>query len=89
MVGYARPVAVNPDPRESRMERITAGELQKLLDTPVHVAGLDKPLDLRIRGFELWALLVLLLILAYAVEAAAGFRANARRERQRVAGGAA
>ena len=87
VVSYSRPVAVNPDPRESRMERLSADEIQKRLGTPIRVAALDKPLDLSVRGFEFWTLLVVLLILAYAVEAAAGFWVNARREKERVATG--
>ena len=89
VVSYSRPVAINPDPRESRMERLTESELKKLLETPARVAGLDKPPALTVRGFEFWTLLIILLIIAYAAEAAFGFQANAKREKERVTGGEA
>ena len=49
----------------------------------------DQPLDLALRGFEFWTPLIALLMLAYALEAFAGFRANAQREKERSGGGAA
>ena len=88
VVSYARPLVVNPDPRESRTEPMTLPGLRDLFGNAVRVATPGQPLKLALLGFEFWTPLIALLMLAYALEAFVGFRANARRERERSEGGA-
>jgi hypothetical protein len=87
VVSYARSLAVNPDPRESRTERIALPGLRELFGTGVRIAGADQPLGLALRGYEFWTPFIALLMLAYALEALIGFRSNARREKERSEGG--
>ena len=88
-LGYARPIAVNADPRESRMARIDGTELQKLFGPGTRVLAPDRLDELVPRGGEFWTALVILLLAAYAVEAVAGWIASVRSERRRSAEGAA
>ncbi|MBM4033118.1 MAG: VWA domain-containing protein [Planctomycetes bacterium] len=81
-----RLLAVNHDPRESRTVRIAESELAGLFGQSMRVATVAEPLELELPGGELWPLLVLLLIAAYAVEGGVGWLLNARRERQRTEG---
>lgn len=87
LVSYARPLVVNPDPRESRTEPMTLPGLQELVGTRARLARPDSALKLTLSGYEFWTPLVALLMLAYALEALAGFRANALREKERSGGG--
>ena len=86
---YARHVAVNPDPRESRTARIAPAELASLFGEGLRTAGIGDALDLAPRGGELWMPLIVLLALAYAAEGAVGWLLSARREKERTAGGEA
>jgi hypothetical protein len=83
VVGYSRPVAINPDPREGRMARTDAAELRSLFGPQARVLTPDRLGELVPRGGEFWTVLVVLLLLAYAVEAAAGWIACVRSERRR------
>jgi hypothetical protein len=82
---YARHIAVNPDPRESRTARIGEGELAKLFGGNVRVLRADDAVAAP-QGGELWSPLIVLLALAYAAEGAIGWLLSVRREKQRVAG---
>jgi hypothetical protein len=88
-LGYARPIAVNSDPRESRMARVGGTELQKLFGPQARILTPDRLGELVPRGSELWTALVVLLLMAYAVEAIAGWIACVRGERRRSLEGAA
>jgi len=83
---YARHIAVNPDPRESRTERLDEAELAKLFGEGVRVRSHAEPADLSLAGGELWLLLVGLLVLAYIAEGGVGWVLSARREKTRTAG---
>jgi hypothetical protein len=83
VLGYSRPLAINPDAREGRMARAEAGELRKLFGPQARVLTPDRLGELVPRGGEFWTILVALLLLAYAVEAAAGWIACVRSERRR------
>ena len=87
VVSHARPLTVNPDPRESRTELMALPGLHELFGNNVRIAASNQPLKLALSGFEFWTPLIALLMLAYALEALIGFRANARRQRERSEGG--
>jgi len=86
--GYARPVAVNSDPSESRMEKATADELAVVFGACARTVSPDSLEGLAIPGFEFWTIFLVLMVLAYAAEALVGFMTNAARERGRAGGGA-
>ena len=88
VVGYARPLTVNPDPRESRTELMALPGLRDLFGSDVRIARPGQPLKLSLAGIEFWTLLIALLMLAYVLEALIGFRANAQRQKERSEGGA-
>ena len=81
--GYIRNVAVNPSSKESRTERLAAGEVVELFGQNARVCAAGDLADLAPRGLELAGMLVLPLILVYTIEAIAGFVLSARREKQR------
>lgn len=82
-----RYVAVNPDPSESHTERLREDQVADRFGAPVRLVGATEDLALEAAGGELTPTLIVLLILAYAAEGGVGWLLNARRERQRVAGG--
>jgi hypothetical protein len=82
---YARYITVQPDARESALTRVGSDELASLLGNDVRIAKAHVPADLLPGGGEMWTLLVVLLLLAYATEAALGWVQSARRERRRLA----
>jgi len=83
---YARHVAVNPDPSESRTERIAAAELATLFGEGVKTTEASQSPEAAPRGGELWLPLIVLLALAYAAEGIIGWVLSAKREKQRTAG---
>jgi len=84
--GYARLLAVNPDPRESDTARIDDASLTALLGDGVRTVRLPEVGSLSVRGAELWRALVVLLVLAYAAEGVIGWLLSARREKEREGG---
>lgn len=82
---YARCIAVQPDSSESNLTRVSSEELLTLLGNDVEIAKAHVPADLVPGGGELWTLILVLLLLAYAAEAALGFIQSAQRERRRLA----
>jgi hypothetical protein len=89
VVSYQRPLAVNPDARESRMERIGTNELARLAGPAARFAAAERLPDLAARGRELWLALAVLLLVAYIAEGVVGFWTSARRERMSADGGPA
>ena len=87
-LSYARLLAVNGDPRESRMARIPRDELLELLGPETTVLTPDRLGELVPRGGEFWAILVAVLLVAYAAEALAGWLASLRSQRRWAAEGA-
>lgn len=83
---YARHVAVNVDPRESDLTRVPESEVAALFGDGTRVAGLGEDAGLAVAGGELWSALTVVLLLAYAAEAAMGWALSARREKQRAQG---
>ena len=84
--GYARLVAVNPDPRESDTARISDDNLTALLRDGFRTVPLAEVGRLSVRGGELWRALIVLLVLAYAAEGIIGWLLSARREKEREGG---
>ena len=82
-LGYARLLAVNPDPKESDTTRAKDSELAALFGSGVRVVDLREARNLAVRGAELWRPLVLLLIAALAAEGIIGWLLSARREKER------
>ena len=89
-VGYFRPIAVNQDPRQSDMARVSAEELQRIVGSAAEVIPAEKVERLAATGFEAWRLLMLLLLAAYLIEAIAAYVTGVvrtkRLERQESAG---
>ncbi len=85
VLGYARNISVNPDSRESRMDRLAPTALPDTLGVPAAVVDAAGVQALVPRGAELWTWVVALLAAAYLIEALAGYRASVRREEERAA----
>ena len=80
--GYVRNIAVNPDGRESRMEMIGKDDLDAIAASRGRVLPAKSLDEIAPTGLELAYLIIILLIIAYALEAAAGFLLSARREKE-------
>ena len=79
--GYARPVAVVPDARESLMEKSTQAGIGQVCPGARLIAG-TLPGDFTPHGYELWRWVILFLGMAYMAEAVTGLVLTARRERR-------
>ena len=82
-VGYKRPVAVNHDPRESNVARVSDVDLRQLLGERVRLTTLADAAALTPRGAEAWRLVVVLLVLAYLAEAVSAYVLGRLRDRER------
>ncbi|MBM4042629.1 MAG: VWA domain-containing protein [Planctomycetes bacterium] len=80
---YSRPIAVNPDPRESDPTPLAASDATEVFGPAARLVGGGDALDLAVRGAEPWLPVVGLLLLAYGAEGAVGWLLSARREKQR------
>ncbi len=82
LAGYFRPIAVNPDLKESATARLDEPGLRELLGVPARVVPGAAVGDLAPRGFELWPWVVAILIAAYAAEGIGAYLAGVRRMRR-------
>ena len=87
-LGYARRISVNVDAGESDMRAGTREDLEEAFGAEVRIIGPADEARVTPRGAELFGLLVVLLIMAYAAEAGIGFYLSAQREKARSAGAA-
>jgi hypothetical protein len=83
--GYRRPVTVNPDPRESHMERPSDEDMQKLLGENVQLLKGPKVAGLAPTGLELWRWLIIGLVAAYLLEAIVAYITGAIRDKRQEA----
>ncbi len=83
--GYRRPVTVNPDPRESRMERPSDEDLQKLLGENIQLLKGPRVAGLAPTGMELWRWLIMGLVAAYLLEAIIAYITGAIRDKRQEA----
>ena len=81
--GYARNIAVNPSTKESQMDRLPAEGVREMFGPGARVVDAAEGVGPPPGGLEFASLLVVLLVLMYAAEAAIGFLLSAKRERQR------
>ena len=70
---YSRPIAVNPDPRESDMSRVGEEELNEVFQGAVQVMKPAEAAGIAPRGSELWPFFITLLLIAYAAEAISAY----------------
>lgn len=70
---YSRPIAVNPDPRESDMARVGKDELNEMFQGAVRVMEPAEAAGIAPRGAEVWPFLIALLLIAYAAEAISAY----------------
>lgn len=85
VAGYARPIVVNVDPRESDTRPASAAELAGLFGPDVKVIPRDRASAIAPTGAELCRWILAALVLAYAAEALVGWRLSAKREEERSA----
>ena len=81
--GYARNIAVNPSTKESQMDSLPAEGVREMFGPGARVVDAAEGVGPPPSGLALMSLLVVLLVLMYAAEAAIGFLLSAKRERQR------
>ncbi|NQT18055.1 MAG: VWA domain-containing protein [Planctomycetes bacterium] len=70
---YSRPIAVNPDPRESDMSRVEEEDLNEVFHGAVRVMAPAEAAGIAPKGIELWPLVITLLLIAYAAEAMSAY----------------
>ena len=92
VIRRGRLIAVNPDPTESNMARVSEDALSELRRLggegvgPFRVVHSGQSLSPAARGMELWQIVVLLLAVGYAAEGVVGWWLSAQREKERSAG---
>ena len=87
--GYSRNVSVQIDPSESNFARLNEAEASEWLGVPVRILPLPETARLAPTGMEFWKPFVWLLLIIYLAEAVTGYLLSARREKIRMAEGAA
>jgi len=80
--GYTRPIAVNPDPRESEMTRVDEKDLRRLFTADTRVLKPDETAGIAPMGFEAWQWIVALLMVAYLAEAVSAYAIGVMRARK-------
>jgi len=70
---YARPITVNPDPRESEMTRVGEDEMHAFFSKNARIVKPQEVEGIAPTGLEAWPLIVALLMLAYLVEAVSAY----------------
>ena len=83
--GYARPITVNPDSRESHMQRSPDEDLQSLLSDRVRLVTPAEVASLTPHGSEFWRWVVIALVALYLVEAIAAYVTGVIRDRRQEA----
>ena len=78
----ARPITVNPDPRESDMTRVVDGEVQKLFTASARVATAEQVRRIAPAGLELLPWVVALLTAVFVIEAICGYAAGVLRSKK-------
>ncbi len=82
---YMRPVTVNPDVRESRMDRTADEDLQSFLNGKATLIPETDIASLMPYGFEWWRWLVIGLVAAYLIEAILAYVTGVIRDRRQEA----
>jgi len=82
---YMRPVTVNPDVRESRMDRTADEDLQSFLNGKAKLIPETDIASLMPHGFEWWRWLVIGLVAAYLIEAILAYVTGVIRDRRQEA----
>jgi hypothetical protein len=81
--GYARPVAANFDARESDVRPAPERDLRQICGAQASLVTANAIPELQPRGSEVWRLILILLIVAYFVEAISGYLTGVLRDRRK------